>query len=106
MAERPFAVGLPDWQKAAVEFRRVVEQIAVVREDPVAPPKLANERVRVFQTGRPLRCLANVGDDIERMDRTMTNQFRHRRFARRRRGLAIRQNGTTTIWPIPLEYVN
>ena len=65
-AERALAVGVADRAERAVQARREVLQVAVVREHPVAAPQLAHERVRVLERDAALRRLADVGDDVAR----------------------------------------
>ena len=67
-AERALAVSLADRLERAVQARPVARQVAVVREDPVAAPQLAHERVRVLERDAALRRLADVGDDVPALD--------------------------------------
>ena len=60
-----------------------VLQVAVVGEDPVAAPQLAQERVAVFEQDMPLRRLADVRDRVARLDRITLDHFRERRARRR-----------------------
>lgn len=85
MTKRAFAVGLADRQVAAVEYGRVIGEIAVMRKDPVTSPQFAYEGVGVLQSDRSLRRLANVRDGIERMNRKTADQLGDRRIERRAR---------------------
>ena len=82
-AERPFAVSVANRQKAAIQRRMKIRQIAVVRKDPVAPPQLAHEGVGVFQCHYALGRLADMRDNVLRADRIVTDERRNRRRARR-----------------------
>src|SRR6185369_5816476 len=84
-AERALAVGRTDRPERAVQTRRVALEVAVVREHPVAPPQLAHERMGVLERDRPLRRLANVGDDVRAADRIVADHRRDRRLACARR---------------------
>jgi hypothetical protein len=50
-------------------------QVAVVGEHPVAAPQLAHEGMAVFQRDLALRGLADVGDDVQGLDRVLLDQF-------------------------------
>ena len=63
-AESPFAVGQANGQKAAIQRRRKVDQIAVVGKNPVAAPEFAHERMRVFEADGALCRLADMSDDV------------------------------------------
>ncbi|MNT64511.1 hypothetical protein D3C72_2024180 [compost metagenome] len=52
-------------------------------EDPVPAPELAHERMAVFQQHCALRRLADMGNDVLRLDRITLDQLGHRRGAGR-----------------------
>ncbi|CAD9219084.1 hypothetical protein BCEN4_1380026 [Burkholderia cenocepacia] len=82
-AERLFAVGRADRVvDTAVHVRRVVLQVAVMREDPVPAPQLAHERMAVLEQDVPLRRLADVGDRVLGLDRVALHHFGDRRRGR------------------------
>ena len=79
VAEGQFAVGGADRTKGAVEHGREILQVAVMGEHPVAAPQLAHEGMAVFQRHVADGGLADVGDDVGRLDRITLDQFGDRR---------------------------
>ena len=80
-AKCPLAVGLPHRFEIAVQARRIVNQVAVVREHPVAPPQLTNKGVAVFQAHFALRGFADMGNHVLAFDRVAADQLGNRRAA-------------------------
>jgi hypothetical protein len=78
VAERALAVGRADGRVAAEAQRVGLLHGAVVREDPVSPPELAAERVRVRERARPARLLPDVADREQRLDGVRRDEGRER----------------------------
>ena len=60
-----------------MQARAKVFEVAVVGEDPVAPPQLTHKRVAVLQTDHPLGGLADMGDDVFAFDGIPADQLCH-----------------------------
>ena len=68
MAKRGFRICPPHGAKKCALRRLKVFQVAIVRKQPVLPPKLAHEWMRIGQGEVSLRSLADVGDNVGRAD--------------------------------------
>ena len=78
-AEGVFAVGVAHRMEAAVQPGPEVLEVAVVGEDPVAAPQFAHEGMAILERDLPLRGLADMGNDVGRLDRVTLDQFGDRR---------------------------
>jgi hypothetical protein len=63
-AKRALAVGAAYRLKVGVQAWKVLFQVAVVGEHPVAAPEFAHKRVGVFKNDRSHSGLAHVSNDI------------------------------------------
>jgi len=84
-AEGTLAVGIANRRETPVEFGSEVGQVAVVRKNPVATPEFTHEGMRVFERDDALRRLADVRDDVFRMNRIAAHNAGQRRGTRRQR---------------------
>ncbi len=67
-AKSQFAVGVAHRLKAAMQFWRVIFQVAIVGKNPVAAPQLAHKRVAVFQRHLAHRGLAHMRHHVMTLD--------------------------------------
>ena len=70
---------LPTGRKAPSSGGSKLLEVAVVGEHPVAAPQFAHKRMAVLERDMALRGLADVGDDVGRLDRIVLDQFGDRR---------------------------
>ena len=78
MAEGTLAVGLADRQEPAGR-RLEAFQVAIVGEGPVLAPQAAHEWMAVLRHHRALGRLADMGDDVLRLDRVTLDALGNRR---------------------------
>jgi len=78
-AKRQFAIGVAHRLEAAMQSGVEFFQVAVVGEDPVAPPKFTGKRVAVFEGDGAHGGLAHMGYDVMTFDRVRLEHLRNRR---------------------------
>src|SRR5690606_39221265 len=74
LAENGFAVGAADGLERPRAGGEVID-LAIMGKGPVLPPQLTGKRVGIGQTDPPDVVLANVTDDILRLDRVALDQL-------------------------------
>src|SRR5271169_4007310 len=87
-AKDELAVGVANGRKAAIQLRLELRQVAVMREYPVLSPQFAHKGMGVLQGYYSLRGFTDMGDDVERADRVVSNQFGDGRL---HRGLRVEE---------------